>query len=561
MKRVLNNTWDKIVDWFLRRKNLNHILYVLSAFLIKELAAISAGSDIKNFAENFKGNYPDSALIEVFADLVIVFFSSGSQPVLIITLATIILILYVRFFDDSNLSPVLKALGFLGLSAVVLLTIINLDFNSVKVDIIKYQRVLKEVQRNIANETPTVIKTNSYLDHIKKSNSDFTSFLKEFNDSLTKNPNYTGVAYVTAPAGFGKSYFTKKWIEQELKDKKVGKIKVREDFVCGEQESRCFADSLGYIVTKQPDLISESKNGESKSLGHLYKYTFSLDSILHQYKFENNTDVIMVDDLDEVSDSTMNKYLKDFENIIEKGTYPDLNLIVFLSRPEALVNYLSNTYRKNPKVDKIYGLEQKTLQKPIFSTREQILDRINDWANWYQKEKLGRLIDDTERNHILTQVFNLYNKYDFIKLQLQIQSNSDFLFRGTIKNRINQNTEENEIKTILFNTMVGRNSDTHLRPMLDSNEGVIYMEFLKEVVLNEINIKEISENEGWFIVNNNEKVSIDLDGATYTTTVKSLLNRSGLITIDPIDSKLSKYRFEPFWIHEYLLNKTKKDSP
>jgi len=420
-------------------------------------------------------------------------------------------------------------------------------------------QVLKKTQKNITNQPTDIFDTDSYIEHIKVSNQAFTSFLKEFNDSLTQNSKYKGIAYVTAPAGFGKSYFTKKWLSDEIPNKKIGKIKVREDFVCGEQESKCFADSLNYVVTKKPDLVAINQNGEEENLGYLYEYDFNLNRILEFYKFENGTNILMVDDLDEVSESTMNKYLKECEKIIESDKYPDINLIVLLSRPEAFVNYLSNTYRKNPNVDVIYGLEQRTLQKPIFSTKKQVKNRIDDWADWYQKEKLGRSITNSERNRILKEVFSLYNSYDFIKIQLQIQSNSDFLFRGVFKKRIDGNTQENEIKTILFNTMIGRNSDSHLRPSLDSNEGAIYMEFLKEIVLNEINIDEVARNNGWFIVNNNEKVSVDIDGSVYITTVKSLLNRSGLITIDPMDSKLSKYRFEPFWVHEYILHRTEKD--
>lgn len=557
MKNFFQEIWIVIVRWLLKQKTLNSILYILCAFFIKELAAISAGENIQFFAENLKAKHPDSSLIEFFADLLIVLFSSGSKPILIITFATIILFLFVRFFDKINLHPILKAIGFLGLASVVLLSIFNINIDKPKINMVKYEEVLKKIEHKIANEPSAIVQTNSYIEHIKKSNGDFTKFLKEFNDSLSVNSKYNGIAYVTAPAGFGKSYFTKKWLSDELLNAKVGKIKVREDFVCGEIESKCFSDALDYKVSKKADVIAESKNGK-KTLGSLYEYQFDLDSIIHFYKYNKGVDVIMVDDLDEVSEVTMKSYLKNFESIIEGRKYPDLNLVVFLSRPEAFVSYLSNTYRKNPKVNRIYGLESKTLQKPVFSTIDQIKHRVNDWADWYEEEKLGRPIEEKEREQILEQVYSLYQKYDFIKLQLQIQSNSDFLLRGIQKKRIDEDTDEEEIKTILFNSMVGRNSDSHLRPMLDSNEGAMYMDFLREIVRTKINIDKIEKNNGWFKVDNNEKVGITLGGVEYTTTVKSLLNRSGLITIDPIDDKFSKYRFEPFWIHRYLVTGIKK---
>ena len=43
------------------------------------------------------------------------------------------------------------------------------------------------------------------------------------------------------------------------------------------------------------------------------------------------------------------------------------------------------------------------------------------------------------------------------------------------------------------------------------------------------------------------------DGQIVSVLVRRLLNRSGLVTMDPVLPVASRYRFEPFWIHRHLL--------
>lgn len=415
-----------------------------------------------------------------------------------------------------------------------------------------YATNLEQIEKELSfPKNSTIIKSSSYLDHIKKFNPNFNSFLQEFNDSLETNPKYRGIAYVTAPAGFGKSFFTKKWIEEEIPSTSIGKIKTREDIVCGEPKSKCYSSSLGFRTTESYDLTATSSTGEKINLGWVYDYNFDIDALLKHYNYSDSIDILILDDLDELSEETIQKYLKGFEKLIENNIHPSLNLVVFMSRPEALSSYLSNTYYEAPNVDRVFGIKNSLLNSPIFYTISQIKDRVENWADWYGPKRLGRSITIKERDLIHTTTCELFKKYHAINLQLQIQSNSDFLFRSILDQKIKKNSSELEIKSRLFNLMLGRNSDSHHRPAIDSDEGVIYQALLKKVVQEKINPNELKN--GWFLVENNEPVEVSLNGKKYYTTVKSLLNRSGLITVTPIDSKYSEYRFEPFWIHRYLL--------
>jgi hypothetical protein len=556
MEKKSKGIFKVFIEWWLRRKTLNSILYILVIFLIKELAALSAGDNIVEFANYLKHKYSTSTFIELFSEFLKSVFSTGSYSILLITIVTIILFLYVRAFDNnSRINPILRFIGFVGLSVVVIYAVLDYGKDAKpKINKNKYTQELRKIEEELAlKQIPYAINSKSYLEHVKKTNNRFNAFLKSFNDSLITNPNYRGIAYVTAPAGYGKSYFTKKWIESEINEVKIGKIKVREHIVCEERASKCYSKSLGIKINKIDDLETIKNGTEEIFLGWLYDYEFDSKKIIEFYEYED-IDILIIDDLDEVSEKTMEKYLKDFETLMENNTFPNLNLVVFMSRPEALVNYLSNTYRTVPKVDVTYGIEQNSLNNPIFSNPSQIEDRVNNWAEWYGPEKLDRDLIQKEIDLVYSTTLSLYNKFDFIKLQLQIQSNSDFLFRSILKERIDKKTNKGKIKEILFNLMLGRNSDSHHRPNIDSNEGLIYINLMQELVLNKIKMSEIKDKKGWFLVKNNDKIEIKIDDVSYSTTVKALLNRSGLVLAEPIDSKISKYRFEPFWLHEYLIN-------
>jgi len=100
-KGLIRETFDKVVDYLLRRKNINTILYILSVFAIKELAAISAGKDIVNLCNEILEKQSNTTATYL-AHFLKIIFSDGSITVLITTILLIILFATLKYFEITE---------------------------------------------------------------------------------------------------------------------------------------------------------------------------------------------------------------------------------------------------------------------------------------------------------------------------------------------------------------------------------------------------------------------------------------------------------------------------
>ena len=48
---------------------------------------------------------------------------------------------------------------------------------------------------------------------------------------------------------------------------------------------------------------------------------------------------------------------------------------------------------------------------------------------------------------------------------------------------------------------------------------------------------------------------INDEGTLDNVRVETILERSGIVFLDPADLSTPQYRFEPFWIHRYLVER------
>jgi hypothetical protein len=67
----------------------------------------------------------------------------------------------------------------------------------------------------------------------------------------------------------------------------------------------------------------------------------------------------------------------------------------------------------------------------------------------------------------------------------------------------------------------------------------------------------IVDNKGYFSVQPTDFIEFSSSSTkqNFKVNVASLLNRSGLITLEPFNDKSMKYRFEPLWLHDYLIKR------
>ena len=60
---------------------------------------------------------------------------------------------------------------------------------------------------------------------------------------------------------------------------------------------------------------------------------------------------------------------------------------------------------------------------------------------------------------------------------------------------------------------------------------------------------------GSMALGENDQVKVSFISGSIAVSVKDLLNRSGLVTADPFGEERGRVRFEPLWLHRFLISK------
>ena len=61
------------------------------------------------------------------------------------------------------------------------------------------------------------------------------------------------------------------------------------------------------------------------------------------------------------------------------------------------------------------------------------------------------------------------------------------------------------------------------------------------------------DDKGFFTVRDEDRVVLSREGRELSFPAKAVLNRSGMILLDPRKTGEAEYRFEPFWLHRMLV--------
>jgi hypothetical protein len=149
---------------------------------------------------------------------------------------------------------------------------------------------------------------------------------------------------------------------------------------------------------------------------------------------------------------------------------------------------------------------------------------------------------EVEINFAITQFRTLAREYPFIVTTLQNLSSSNYLAEILIQDK---DLSHDKILDRLFDSLLERNHDSHRRPT----------ERTAPYVTNIVNVAakyaDKVESDGFFAV----KFSDEIDSKF---RVRDLLDRSGFVYLNPADFKSRRYRFEPSWMHLYLVSEHNK---
>jgi hypothetical protein len=289
---------------------------------------------------------------------------------------------------------------------------------------------------------------------------------------------------------------------------------------------------------------------------------------------------VVVDSLDEIHPRDYVFVLQTLEKLVRVPTRNFVQVVVF-GRPFSFADYWHQV-DPNERQDIVHEF---TLRKPDFCTTGDIL--VSNWNFDSWKFGLRRVSDDRHRT-VRFADYQAWCERGFPR----DQEFSDIVFQANqhmtpeAREKLNRWIAEEPavaavISNLAGNGMVREILVDQLQAGHEFDENVFMDQFLTRWLKRDTQSDDrpsqikpahldaylgLLENvaakysttvrdDGSFLVNSDAEAKIKLNGREFKVSVKSLLNRSGLVTVVPFGEAGAQYRFEPLWLHRLLTSR------
>lgn len=409
-----------------------------------------------------------------------------------------------------------------------------------------YEDILNTVDFDLANDKRDVLLGN----YFKATNNPLFSHVSMVSAHIANNVPHHGVTYLYGSAGVGKSFIKLP----------ITKIFKQDSCVINLNKAIRTGRKYGSIIEQSPQLYSEQY-----VLGELPRIkepaSFKLNELLIDCGCETEVSgqwkkVVIFDDLDEIhpeSSKLILELVNDF--LIKHEQYnPQGFLMVFvIGRPEAFSAWLSDSHHSYVK-----NFNTFTVKGPGF---EYVSDIELMAMNYFMYVRHSKPMKDSVE--ALKKAFQKKN-YLFASSSSNL-SNANYSLKRLIEN---PDYTDAELKEKLFSDYLARNSGSHNRPERREEKGETYEHLLQNIA---VKYSDSLDKEGYFEVDISDNIktlhkptnkSIDVFGdlsnckeKTLIFNVQQALEFSGIVNIEPVNDKIKRYRFRPFWVHRFLVEK------
>lgn len=354
--------------------------------------------------------------------------------------------------------------------------------------------------------------------YFEAANPDLFSYFDSIQKLRAKGQDHWGVTYVAGTSGVGKSYVVR---NVAMFDKaKTETIKLSSMFT----ETRPDLQTLdGRTVFNQlPSATAFDVQGIIEAMGPGKVF-------------------VLIDDLDEVHERTAVIILKALEAYVAQPRAGFKHFIVF-GRPESFWPWLhESTQATLPQVTRT----PLVLQGPEYQTSGDIAFRCQDYYGFkFSKPAPASVVDD-----LTSQI----NRFPFLRGTMRPLSAGNLVIEASVARHeagtASLNTAD-ALKQWLFEQLLARNQKSHGRPGADS---VQYRSLLQQAAALPVTHNRSLDRQGFFTVSETDVLSFtDDQGQVRQVYARDVLNRSGLVTLDVTETRLARYRFEPFWVQTFL---------
>ncbi len=384
-----------------------------------------------------------------------------------------------------------------------------------------------------------------------------------------KPSRFQALTIVAGSAGVGKTFVKQNVYRDWIPEDQIWKVDIRQWF--GELADQGLAELKPDVCHGDQvinRLLSLKPAGREEFIRRLRRHARAF---------------VVIDSLDEIHPHDYFFVLAELERFALRGDRQFIHVVIF-GRPLVFREYWRD--RRSEGIPN--GLQGFVLNPPDFRTTGDLL--VSSWNYNCWKYGLSRVAIDGETRSMRLADFQQWCDRDFVTTgefaDVTFEQNKSMcpqvrdelrqwsmqhrvvaaalpnlagnsIVREIVQQRVErgQAFDEAEFMDEFFQRWLERDTQSDDRPSrLKPQHLELYVKLLEAVAAKYVNEHRVN-GQGYFDVIDDDVVVVEHQDATVSVPVRRLLNRSGLVNLDPVLPVASRYRFEPFWFHRHLLSK------
>jgi len=360
---------------------------------------------------------------------------------------------------------------------------------------------------------------------------------KEFLDHYVSSPpgkndgSSPDLGYLMGPAGAGKSTLT-----QSLRGPNSCYVKLSDEFTKGK--------SAHYSVPKEDLKVGDTVN---KLPGLADQKQFSLIEILTNARCCRAgacKSLAILDDLDELHPDLSKYLLQVIETDVQSQPRSSLpKQILVVGRPEGFFYYFTERTRTpDPKISYF------TLKLPKYLSQGDLKVLYSGAIDRRKDRDLDTPASPAESQSVF---INLIPSEGWLSYTISQLAYADFVTEYVL---MKKKEGGRKLRDQLFDNILFYNSQSHHRPQTGNP---VYVNLLEDIAVHYVD--DAVKNNGYFDVPFEASIPVFSGHQNKTQigtlSIQEVLNRSGVAYLDAATLRTPRYRFQPRWLHAYLVQR------
>lgn len=344
--------------------------------------------------------------------------------------------------------------------------------------------------------------------------------------------------YLMGEAGAGKSFAMRRLVNA-----------FPEEQTCDLSLAEVLAAPSEVLPTKRlPDLTTLDESLTFNSLpGFVDPGAFTLLTFLEDQGCvvdDRPKPLIVLDGIDEIHTTSAHALLRAVEDFLVDGGDEFVHVVV-LGRPEGFAPWFVDPMRGETTGELVELLRLKT---PLYVTAGDIEFRLRDYLGFTMQ--LEELEANDEIDDYVASVIDALDRYPFLRYSLSNLAVGNVVLQHTAPD---MNESEFALKSKIFDDLLARDAETHGRPGTGSRYDTTYVRLLESIAATHTTVNE----KGEFTVSPTDSAPIFSAGGEPLgeVLVTDALERSGLAYLASPTSTTKRFRFSPFWVHGFLVER------